>query len=427
MDRTQIESGRREQATAVVMPWLVRLRWASVFALAAGAWAAVTFWRIRLPLGPFLVLLAALATTNAALVFQLQSPDPRHAVVGGVLIVDVALLTAVLSLIGGPLNPFSIIYLVGITLAAVALGHRWAVAIAVLSSLAYGLTFFFYRPLEFSDVSFRSRELPLHLSGMWVAFAAASVLIAHFVGRVSEALGTREQELAKARALAARNERLAALLSLGAGAAHELATPLSTISTSAAELERTVRRSGWSPEASEYVGLIRSEVERCTGVLDHLSGRAAPESGAVREITTARLLEDLRSRLGESLAGRLHVESPAAPATVAVPVEALRQTLVALVRNAFDASAPDQAVTLRIGQTAGLRFEVIDHGRGMRPEVRARAGEPFFTTKPPGAGLGLGLFLALAFAEQMGGTLQWRSEEGLGTSVVLQLPTVVEP
>ncbi len=419
---TLTATGREEQATDVVMPWLVRLRWASIVALAAAAVGAAWLWRVRLPLVPFVVLLAALATTNAALVLQLQSPVRRRGIVGGVLVVDVALLTAILSLVGGPLNPFSIVYLVGITIAAVLLGHRGAFAIAVISSLAYGLTFFIYRPLEFVDTSFSSRALPLHLYGMWVAFTAAAMLIAYFVGRISEALERREHELEEARAVAARSERLAALLSLGAGAAHELATPLSTITTAAGELERVVQRSGWSAQASNYVRLIRSEVQRCTAVLDQLSGRAASAAAADDPVTVSSLVDDLRDRLGESLAGRLDVEMSSATGHVAAPVEALRQTLVALVRNAFDASRPDQAVTLRITLVDGLRFEVIDHGTGMTPEVLGQVGEPFFTTKPAGGGLGLGLFLARAFAEQMGGTLRWDSTIGRGTSVVLELP-----
>ena len=156
------------------MPWLVRLRWASVAALAAAAWAAHTFWRVRLPVVPLVALLAALAATNAALTFQLRSPAPRRSVIGGVLLVDVGLLTGILYLVGGPLNPFSIVYLVGITVAAVALGQRWALVLGVLSNLAYGFTFLYHRPLEFIDESFSSRVLTLHLSGMWVAFAAAT-------------------------------------------------------------------------------------------------------------------------------------------------------------------------------------------------------------------------------------------------------------
>ena len=405
------------------MPWLVRLRWASVAALAAAAWAAHTFWRVRLPVVPLIALLAALAATNAALTFQLRSPAPRRSVIGGVLLVDVGLLTGILYLVGGPLNPFSIVYLVGITVAAVALGQRWALVLGVLSNLAYGLTFLYHRPLEFIDESFSSRVLTLHLSGMWVAFAAATGLIAYFVGRVSQALAERERELTEARAAAARSERLAALFSLGAGAAHELATPLSTISTAAVELERTMirRGEGDAPEA-EYIRLIRGEVGRCTTVLDQLSGRAAAASAADSSIALPRLVDDLRYRLGASLASRLDVTLPADARPIDAPAEPLRQALIALLRNAFDASTPDQRVTLCVAQENGVRVEVIDSGRGMDAAEASRAGEPFFTTKPPGAGLGLGLFLVRAFADQMGGTLRLRSTPGQGTAAILQLP-----
>ena len=405
------------------MPWLVRLRWASVAALAAAAWAAHTFWRVRLPVVPLIALLAALAATNAALTFQLRSPAPRRSVIGGVLLVDVGLLTGILYLVGGPLNPFSIVYLVGITVAAVALGQRWALVLGVLSNLAYGFTFLYHRPLEFIDESFSSRVLTLHLSGMWVAFAAATGLIAYFVGRVSQALAERERELTEARAAAARSERLAALFSLGAGAAHELATPLSTISTAAVELERTMirRGEGDAPEA-EYIRLIRGEVGRCTTVLDQLSGRAAAASAADSSIALPRLVDDLRYRLGASLASRLDVTLPADARPIDAPAEPLRQALIALLRNAFDASTPDQRVTLCVAQENGVRVEVIDSGRGMDAAEASRAGEPFFTTKPPGAGLGLGLFLVRAFADQMGGTLRLRSTPGQGTAAILQLP-----
>jgi two-component system sensor histidine kinase RegB len=413
-----------DQAPHVVMPWLVRLRWVSVIALAAASWAAYTFWRVRLPIGPLVALLSALAVTNAALAFQLRSPAPRRAVVGGVLVVDVFLLTGILYLVGGPINPVSIVYLVGITVAAVSLGHRWAIALGVLSNIAYGFTFFYHRPLQFIDESFSSRVLTLHLSGMWVAFAAATGLIAYFAGRVSEALAEREQELTTARAAAAKSDRVAALFALGAGAAHELATPLSTIATVAGELERTMtqRPQGIGSAEADYIKLVRAEVERCTTVLDQLSGRAAAASAEESHVLLARLIDDLRYRLGESMARRLDVSLPAESQPINVPAEPLRQALIALLRNAFDASSADQRVTMKVDQSDGVRVEVIDHGRGMDEPTVSRAGEPFFTTKPAGAGLGLGLFLVRAFADQMGGTLSMRSTPGKGTSVTLQLP-----
>ena len=302
----------RDQASRVVMPWLVRLRWLSVVALAAAAWAAEAFWRLRLPVVPLVALLAALAGTNAALTLQMRSPEPRRGIIGSVLLLDVGLLTAILYLVGGPLNPFSIVYLVGITVAAVALGLRWAIGVAVVSNLAYGLIFVYNRPFVFSDPSFSDRLLTLHLSGMWIALAAAAGLIAIFVSRVSDALELRERELAEARSAAARSERLAALFSLGAGAAHELATPLSTISTAAAELECTLtaHRAGVAPAAADYTAIIRGEIDRCTNVLDHLSGRASSASAADTDVALSSLIDDVKYRLGESLAHRLEVKLP---------------------------------------------------------------------------------------------------------------------
>jgi two-component system sensor histidine kinase RegB len=157
-------------------------------------------------------------------------------------------------------------------------------------------------------------------------------------------------------------------------------------------------------------------------VLDQLSGRASPTSADESRVVVSQLVEDLKYRLGDSLAGRLDVRIGDGSRPIDVPAEPLRQALIALLRNAFDASASTQRVTMTVEQASGLRVAVVDHGRGMDDTEAARAGEPFFTTKPPGAGLGLGLFLARAFAEQMGGTLQLRSTPGAGTTATLDLP-----
>jgi two-component system sensor histidine kinase RegB len=157
-------------------------------------------------------------------------------------------------------------------------------------------------------------------------------------------------------------------------------------------------------------------------VLDQLSGRASPTSAAESQVVLPRLVDDLRYRLGDSLAARLDVTVPAKLDVVKLPAEPLRQALIAVLRNAFDASDPTQRVTLRMEQGSGLRIEVIDRGRGMDEAEMTRAGEPFFSTKPAGAGLGLGLFLVRAFVDQMGGTLRMDSRPGQGTSVILDLP-----
>ena len=421
----------RQQPSVIATPWLIRLRWFSLAALVGAGLAADRAWHVSLPLLPLGLLVGAMAAANLVLTRLLRLPHPPREQIGTILVVDVLLLSGTLYFVGGPLNPLSIVSLVSITIAAIVLGHQWGIAVAVVANVAYALTFVYNRPLHFHDAEQPSHMLSVHLWGMWVAFATASALMAHFVGRVSEALAQRERELDAAHALAARSERMAALFSLGAGAAHELATPLSTIGTAAGELQRLVnvtsgsRRDGHHDESAvaAYVDTIRREVDRCAVVLDHLSGRAQSAGiGAGVEVELPALVDELRHRLGASQARRLTVELPDGLRPVSVPAEPLRQTLVALVQNGLDASRADQAVTMRIAFVPGLRVAVCDAGRGMTDEEAARASEPFFTTKAPGGGLGLGLFLARSFAEQMQGSLRWRSTIGRGTEVVLDLP-----
>jgi len=409
---------------STVLPWLVRLRWAAVAAIAVTA-AGVTFADVVLPLVPLGLLLAGLCATNLLLAIQLRSPEPSPTGIGGVLLGDALLLTGILHFAGGPMNPFSTIYLIGVTLAAVLLGHRWALAVALVSVGAYAVTFVWYEPLHFHRPGGMEHELTFHLGGMWVAFTAAALLIAYFVGRMALALEEREGELEKARQEAARTERMAALFSLGAGAAHELATPLGSIRMAAAELERASSHPGATPrDTRPLLAAIQSEVERCTRVLDQMSGRAGAAAAVASSTDLVLLVEDIRQRLAGKLAARLRVELPAATSPVTVPPEPLRQALVVLVQNAFDASGPEQYVTLRIEQAAGLRVEVIDQGRGMTPEMLARAGEPFVTTKTRGTGLGLGLFLARSLTEQIGGTLRIDSTPHVGTTVTLEVAGV---
>jgi two-component system sensor histidine kinase RegB len=95
-----------------------------------------------------------------------------------------------------------------------------------------------------------------------------------------------------------------------------------------------------------------------------------------------------------------------------------------LIKNALYASTDGQDVRVTVAQRdQAVRFEVRDDGFGMSPDVMARAGEPFYTTRPAGAGFGLGLFLVRTFADQWGGQFQLSSTVGAGTTVTLDLPT----
>jgi two-component system sensor histidine kinase RegB len=133
----------------------------------------------------------------------------------------------------------------------------------------------------------------------------------------------------------------------------------------------------------------------------------------------------LQAGLPQEAAQRLRCVFPDQPGGLA-PLKGLTRTLRALVVNALEASPDPSPIDLRAWKEGGLWvIRVEDKGRGMAPDVLARAGEPFFTTKGTGEGMGLGLFLAQTFAEQLGGGLTLTSAPGAGTQVELRWPEVL--
>jgi two-component system, sensor histidine kinase RegB len=223
---------------------------------------------------------------------------------------------------------------------------------------------------------------------------------------------------------------LAALTTLAAGAAHELSTPLGTIALAARELERAVQRGAPVSALVDDARLIRTEVDRCRGVLDQMSGRAGGAAVHVPEwLGVDDVFNALRRNLPSERADRLTIRVRSEVQAIHAPRAGLLQVLTSLVNNAFDASLDTTRVSIEAATdsvTNGVRIEVEDRGTGMSADTLRRAGEPFYTTKEPGRGLGLGLFLARVFAERCGGSITMRSDTG-GTRVMLQLPSRHEP
>lgn len=408
--------------------WLLKLHWGAIVGQIAAVLSLPQWLGIQLPTGWMFVVILVQALVAIVLDgWTRQVPRVREETIAALMLFDAAALTCMLLLAGGYANPFSMLYVVNVALAAVMLRPRWAWLLAGYSLLAFGSLFLIGgaggHHLALPEVD-HDELLVLHMRGMWVALAVSAALIVYIVQRVARELEEVEQQLARARSLGLRREKIASLGTLAAGAAHELSTPLSVIAVVTGELQRAL---AGSTEAQEDLALIKSQLARCQDILQHMAAHAGENAGEpFVPVSLAAwadaALDGLPSR--ERVALRTDVELSAY--SVKGPVKALSRALRSLLKNALQASPPEAAVELRFGVADGeVRVEVVDRGTGIPPDIFARVGEPFFTTKVPGEGMGLGLFLTRALAEQLGGTLDLESARGQGTTARLRLPAAL--
>jgi two-component system sensor histidine kinase RegB len=408
------------EAQGINFSWLLKLRWGAIVGQVITILGVDRLLHIPLPLAPLLAIIALEFISNLGCVWLARSGRPVQPWwPGAVMVFDTVLLTLLLYFSGGPFNPFSFLYLVQISLAALILSPRWTWALVLLALAGSGFLFLDYRELPLEGLS-HADHMRVHLRGMWVAFGTAAFFIVYFLVRVRRALAERDAALATARSLAARQEKLASLATLAAGAAHELSTPLSTIAVVAKELDRAL---GDSPSHREDVHLIREQVDRCRTILEHLAADAGTETGEhLLEVPLDQIVSASMERLRDRPPVRIELDG-ATQIRMELPHRAIAQALGSLIKNAQDASPTDAEVVVAARRVDGwVQIDIRDRGAGMTPDELARVGEPFFTTKAPGRGMGLGLFLTRTIVERVGGQLKLDSAPQRGTTATVLLP-----
>jgi len=411
-----------ELAPSLALPWIAKLRDGMLLGQFVLILLTHFLFHIALPLGWMAIPLAVMTASNLSLHRFMKFFTARYAL-GLLLALDTVCLTALLALSGGAANPFSLLFLVEITLSAVVLSKAWTWTLGGLSILGFASLFWAHVRIPVFEGHHDSEGFSIHLVGMWIAFVVGALLITVFIGKVSEALRRQEQEALQFQQRLANHERLASIATLAAGAAHELGTPLATIAVVSRELELYTNGLDSGASVADDARLIRSEVERCSEILRQMSGRGGEPAG---EFPMAISLKEICAQVKDGLASGkadlidVRVEEDAKPV---LPANATRQALLALVKNALESGTNGNHVTLAAQSSGGkISFTVHDAGSGMTPETLRRISEPFFTTKGTGRGLGLGTFLVRLFAERLNGSLTFESEVGSGTTAFLELP-----
>ena len=435
---TNAADARQIDRLEVNASWLLRLRWVAVVGQLLTIAVARFVIRVDLATLPLLLVVGFTAVSNIAFAYWLRTHtrlpelirvrrDPW--VLAAVMGVDLLSLTTLLFLSGGPANPFMIFFFVNLALAAVVLPTRssWWLLVLALGCLGFLLAAHLPVPeLNRPVSSGRAHQLTLQQVGLVTAVGLCAGVAIYFITRVTRELQERERELRAAESQKARSERLEALATLAAGAGHELASPLSTIAVIAKDLSRHLDGTDVPETVIEDVGLIRSELDHCRRILDGMASGAGQALGEeMLPVTSQELLEETLQGLSRRDRVTLESDEESKASSIYVPLTGMANALRGLIRNGLDASPADDhvRVAMRLAEDV-LMISIEDRGCGMAPEVLARAGEPFFTTKEPGQGMGLGLFLTQNLLHRLGGSLTLDSSPARGTTAVVKLPLV---
>lgn len=425
--RQAIESARTDTARGAGvrnMQQLIQLRWIAL----VGQLATILFVHfvlgIALPLATMLGVAACLAAFNlASLLYWRPRQDVGDAALLAALLVDVAALTAQLYLSGGITNPFVFLFLLQVAVGAVLL-PGWAAWVVVAASCAgvLGLVVF---PGPVTIAANPEQGIgDAYVQGLLACFLLTAVLAGLFIGRIARILRVRDARLADLRQQAAEEEHIVRMGLLASGAAHELGTPLATLSVLLGDWRRMAPFTE-HPELQQDLDEMQTQLARCKTIVTGILLSAGDTRGeAPAQTTLAVFLDELVSEWSATrpvgvLDYRRHLDQD----LPIVSDSGLKQMIGNILDNALEAS-PDW-VGLEVsrqgedGET--LRLKVSDAGTGFTAETLANFGKPYNSSKGRPGG-GLGLFLSLNVARSFGGRLYAANRLPRGAEVVLELP-----
>jgi two-component system, sensor histidine kinase RegB len=342
---------------------------------------------------------------------------------------DILQLAVLLYLTGGLNNPFSVLVLAPVTVSAAALSYRSTISLAGLAIACVVLLAIRHEPLPWPDGAFEIPEI--FVAGYAIALILAVLFLTFYVYRVAQESRRLSDALAAAQAALDREQRVSSLGALAAAAAHELGSPLGTISLVAKELARDL------PAQSEHradAELLVSQSERCREILAELS-RKPDQSKDHFNVLPAGLLVELAAAPHARPHVALRIEFSPDPSEPRDPVLPRRPEIMHglgnLLQNAIEFAREEVKVVIAWTR-AEIVITVADDGPGFSPDVLRRLGDPYLSggegldqAQRQGDHMGLGIFIAQNLIERTGGTVSFSNNEYGGAEARVSWPRSV--
>ena len=409
---------------------LVFVRWFAISGQIVTLIVAQYLYGLKLALVPCAIIIGMSVLTNifALIVF----PDNRRlseTETVFTLLFDTLQLSLLLAFTGGLSNPFALLILAPVTIAATVLPTRSTLFLAVCSVVMITIVSLIHLPLKTATGSLM--DMPdVFLFGFWVAIVTGIIFISVYTRRVTTEMNSMSEALLATQMALAREQKLTDLGGVVAATAHELGTPLATIKLTSAELMEEMEG---SEELYADARLIHEQADRCRDILasmgragkDDLHLRSTPWSALVRESAEPHIDRGKDVLFTFNKNDELDTKQPQTMRKPEV-IHGLRN----LIQNAVDFSLSNVQIDIGWDQTH-VYVKILDDGHGFEPQILNRIGDPFVRSKKRGKlisdrpvydGMGLGLFIAKTLLERSGARLDFSNgidKDDLGGAVVL--------
>jgi len=411
------------QRRNVRLDTLLRLRWLAIIGQTIAVLVVYYAIEFPLPIWACLSVIALSAWLNIALRVRFsltQRLEPERA--AWLLAFDIAELAVLLFLTGGLENPFAFLFLAPVLLSATALPPRITIILGVFAVICATVLVFAHYPLPWDADD--PLELPwIYLLGVWLSILLAIGFIGVYAWQITEESRQIAEALAATELVLAREQHLSQLDGLAAAAAHELGTPLSTISVVVKELELALEAK--SPHIDD-VRLLREQAQRCRDILSKLTELSAGEP--FDRIPLPALIEEVvapHRNFGIAIDVALQHKS-GAPMGGRNP--AILYGLGNILENAVDFAQSRVEVTVDWSDE-DVAVTISDDGPGFAPEVMDRIGEPYVRSSKrrrmnagsETTGLGLGFFIAKTLLERSGARVDFENRRFPDRGAVIRL------